>query len=48
MTATKRQVIYKADLESGEVTKLATLPERATISTVNADETLGGGCLHRD
>ena len=41
--ATQRQVIYKADLESGEVTKLATLPERATISSVNADETLGGG-----
>lgn len=41
--ATKRQVIYKADLASGEVTKLTMLPERATISTVNADETLGAG-----
>ncbi len=41
--ATHRQVVYKADLETGAVTKLATLPERATISTVNADETLGAG-----
>jgi oligogalacturonide lyase len=41
--ATHRQVIYKADLDSGKVTKLMMLPERATISTVNADETLGAG-----
>lgn len=40
---THRQVIYKADLATGEVTKLITLPERSTISTVNADETLGAG-----
>ena len=41
--ATRRQVIYKADLTTGKVTKLVMLPERATISTVNADETLGAG-----
>jgi len=41
--ATHRQVIYKADLATGEVIKLITLPERSTISTVNADETLGAG-----
>jgi oligogalacturonide lyase len=35
--------IYKADLDTGAVTKLATLPPRAGISTVNADETLGAG-----
>jgi oligogalacturonide lyase len=36
-------VVYKADLVSGAVTKLATLPPRASIATVNADETLGAG-----
>lgn len=41
--ATHRQVIYKADLATGEVTKLIMLPERSMISTVNADETLGAG-----
>jgi oligogalacturonide lyase len=40
---THRQVIYTADLTTGEVKKLTTLPERAAISTVNADETLGAG-----
>ena len=41
--ATDRQVVYKADMVSGEVTKLAMLPPRASIATVNADETLGAG-----
>ena len=41
--ATHLQTVYKADLISGKVTKLATLPPRASISTVNADETLGAG-----
>lgn len=40
---TNRSVVYKADLVSGAVTKLATLPERASIATVNADETLAAG-----
>ncbi|MGA2348797.1 MAG: oligogalacturonate lyase family protein [Terracidiphilus sp.] len=35
--------IYKADIDSGVVTKLVTLPPRASISTINADETLGVG-----
>lgn len=35
--------IYKADLETGAITKLAKLPPRANIATVNADETLGAG-----
>ena len=35
--------IYKADLETGVVTKLAIMPPRAGIATVNADETLGAG-----
>ena len=41
--ATNRQVVYKADMISGEVTKLAMLPPRASIATINADETLGAG-----
>jgi len=36
-------VIYKANLETGATTKLTALPQRANISTVNADETLGAG-----
>lgn len=41
--ATHLGVVYKADLVSGTVTKLATLPPRASIATVNADETLAAG-----
>lgn len=41
--STHLQTIFKADLISGKVTKLVTLPPRASISTVNADETLGAG-----
>ncbi len=40
---TKLSTVYKADLYTGEVTKLATLPPRAGIATVNADETLAAG-----
>lgn len=38
-------VVYKANLDSGAITKLATLPPRAGIQTVNADETLGAGSM---
>ncbi len=41
--ASNASTIYKADLATGVTTKLATLPPRAGISTVNADETLGAG-----
>jgi oligogalacturonide lyase len=41
--ATRLSTVYKADLYSGEVTKFATLPARASIATVNADETLAAG-----
>jgi len=40
---THQSTVYKADLHTGEVTKLATLPPRAGIATVNADETLAAG-----
>src|SRR5258708_1168240 len=39
----KLSTVYKADLYTSEVTKLATLPPRAGIATVNADETLAAG-----
>jgi oligogalacturonide lyase len=42
-TESHLSTVYKADLVSGAVTKLVTLPPRASISTVNADETLGAG-----
>jgi len=42
-TATHLSTVYKADVDTGEVTKLVTLPPRASIATVNADETLGVG-----
>jgi oligogalacturonide lyase len=35
--------MYKADLYTGEVTKLAALPARGGVATVNADETLAAG-----
>lgn len=41
--ATKLSTVYKADTNSGEVTKLTTLPPRASLATINADETLGVG-----
>lgn len=40
---TKLNTLYKADMDSGEVTKLVTLPPRASVATINADETLGAG-----
>jgi oligogalacturonide lyase len=39
----KDQGLYMADAASGELRKVATLPLRATISTINADETLLAG-----
>jgi len=42
-SATSTSIIYKADLDTGAITKLTALPSRANISTVNADETLGAG-----
>ncbi len=35
--------VYSANIDTGEVKKLATLPPRGKVSTVNADETLAGG-----
>lgn len=40
---TKLNTVFKADMVSGQITKLATLPPRASVATVNADETLGAG-----
>jgi oligogalacturonide lyase len=40
---TKTSAVYKADVYTGEVTKLVALPPRASVATVNADETLGVG-----
>jgi len=42
-SATKLSTIYKADVYTGEVTTLVTLPARASLATINADETLGVG-----
>ena len=41
--ATNLSTIYKADVYTGKVTKLVTLPPRASVATINADETLGVG-----
>jgi oligogalacturonide lyase len=40
---TRVNSVYKADTNSGEVTKLIDLPPRVSISSVNADETLAAG-----
>ncbi|HWF48407.1 MAG TPA: oligogalacturonate lyase family protein [Bryobacteraceae bacterium] len=41
--ATRLTTLYKADMYSGDVKKLVTLPPHASVSTINADETLGVG-----
>jgi len=41
--ATHLSTVYKADVYTGTITKLVTLPPRASIATINADETLGVG-----
>jgi oligogalacturonide lyase len=43
---TKQIVVYKADVYTGAFTKLVTLPPRASIATINADETLGVGTYY--
>jgi len=41
--ATRSNAVYKADTNTGEIRKLIDLPPRVSISSVNADETLGAG-----
>lgn len=41
--ATRVNSVYKADTVTGEIRKLIDLPPRVSISSVNADETLGVG-----
>jgi oligogalacturonide lyase len=41
--ATRANAVYKADTNTGEIRKLIDLPSRISISSVNADETLGAG-----
>ena len=41
--ATKQNTLYKANVDTGEVTRLVALPPRASVATINADETLGIG-----
>ena len=41
--ATRANAVYKADTHTGEIRKLIDLPPRVSISSVNADETLGAG-----
>jgi len=40
---THTNAIYKADTNTGEVRKLTDLPPRISVSSINADETLGVG-----
>jgi oligogalacturonide lyase len=40
---TLRNVLYRADMNTGKITKLVALPPRASVATINADETLGAG-----
>jgi oligogalacturonide lyase len=45
--ATSQSSIYKADVYTGAITKLATLPPGAPgVATVNADETLAAGTMN--
>jgi oligogalacturonide lyase len=40
---THRSAIYKANTNNGEIRKLVDLPGRLSVSSINADETLGAG-----
>lgn len=40
---TGERAIYSANVDTGEVKKLAGLPDRGAVSSINADETLGSG-----
>ncbi|HVS73602.1 MAG TPA: oligogalacturonate lyase family protein [Phycisphaerae bacterium] len=42
-TKTDEHALYSANLDTGDTKKLADLPPRASVSTVNADETLAAG-----
>jgi len=42
-TATKLSSVFAANVDTGETRKLVTLPERAGVASVNADETLAAG-----
>ena len=45
--STKLNVLYKADMVTGAITKLVALPQGATgVATVNADETLAAGTMN--
>jgi len=44
---THANAVYKADTNTGVVRKLIDLPPRVSISSVNADETLGAGRITR-
>ncbi|MEO6802260.1 MAG: oligogalacturonate lyase, partial [Granulicella sp.] len=45
--ATRINTLYKANMESGEITKLTALPQGATgVATINADETLAAGTMN--
>ncbi|ADW68424.1 oligogalacturonate lyase family protein [Granulicella tundricola] len=45
--ATKQSSIYKADVYTNQITKLATLPPGAPgVATINADETLAAGTMN--
>ncbi len=41
--ATNANTVYKANIDTGAITRLTTLPPRASLATINADETLGVG-----
>ncbi len=46
--ATQVTAIYKADVYTGEITKLTDLPKGGGmgVATINADETLGAGTIN--
>ena len=45
--ATRQNTLYKADMNTGAITRLTSLPEGATgVATVNADETLAAGTMN--
>jgi oligogalacturonide lyase len=46
--ASGNSILYKADAYSGQITSLVALPPRASVATINADETLGVGTYNEN
>jgi len=47
-SADRTTTLYAANIDTGETRKIADLPRRASLATINADETLGAGTFEEN